>query len=192
MRKIIIAAVLLSGAVSVHAQQRNPYMSEGYYRVWTDSLQAAIDADIERYRKADTVILLPDVRPGSRVKVEQTGHEFLFGSNIFLFGQLGSQDRNSRYEDCFGTLFNGATVPFYWKTLEPEKGHPRYTADSPGIYRRPAPDPVVEFCLSKGIRMKGHALIYGIRSWGHPEWMPEDRGSLRCLPERWICSPGKR
>ena len=173
MRKIrVLLVLLLPISVSLKAQE---VLGEGFRRVWSDSVQTAIDQNIERYRKADASIVLEKVRPGSKVKVEQISHEFLFGSNIFLFGQLDTPEKNKRYEDLFGALFNGATLPFYWKTLEPEKGQLRFTPDSPYIYRRPPTDPIVDFCETRGIRMKGHAIVYGQRVWGHPEWMPEDR-----------------
>lgn len=153
-------------------------MSEGYRHMWNDSVQQAINRNIEHYRKADAELALEGVKPGSSVTVEQQTADFLFGSNIFLFDQLDSEVKNQRYKDTFGQLFNQATIAFYWKTLEPRKGQLRFTADSPYEYRRPPTDPVVDFCQEKGLYMKGHAIIYGIRSWGHPTWMPEDRKEM--------------
>ena len=172
MKKEFIVSGLLLMSGTVTAQD---VMSEGYRQLWNDSVQQAIDRNIELYRKADAEIVLPDAKPGSVVTVEQQTSDFLFGSNIFLFGQLDTPEKNRRYADTFGRLFNQATIAFYWKTLEPQKGLLRFTADSPYEYRRPPTDPVVEFCRQRGIYMKGHAIIYGIRSWGHPTWMPEDR-----------------
>ena len=153
-------------------------MSEGYRHMWNDSVQQAINRNIEHYRKADAELALEGVKPGSSVTVEQQTADFLFGSNIFLFDQLDSEVKNQRYKDTFGQFFNQATIAFYWKTLEPRKGQLRFTADSPYEYRRPPTDPVVDFCQEKGLYMKGHAIIYGIRSWGHPTWMPEDRKEM--------------
>ena len=177
-KAVFSLAVCAISAVSVIAQEKSPVMSEAYYKTWNDSLQNAIDANIEKYRKADAELILENVKPGSVVTVEQLSSDFLFGSNIFLFDQLDSPEKNQKYKDAFGDLFNQATIAFYWKTLEPEKGKIRFAADSPYEYRRPATDPVVEFCESKGIYMKGHAIIYGIRSWGHPTWLPEDRNVM--------------
>lgn len=161
-------------------------MSEAYLKFWDVEVQAKIDRDIEQYRKADAICHLKSLPAGTEVKVEQTSHLFLFGGNIFLFGDLKSPKKNKKYEDTFGTLFNAATVPFYWKTLEPEKGKPRYGADSPYEYRRPATDPVVAFCESKGINMNGHVIIYGMRRWGHPVWMPEDRKTMETIFEAHV------
>lgn len=167
-------------------QKDRKVMSDAYRKFWNPDAQARIALDIDKYRKANAMLRLEGLQEGSEVKIEQTGHLFLFGGNIFLFGDLKSPDKNKRYEETFGTLFNAATVPFYWKTLEPEYGKPRYREDSPYEYRRPATDPVVDFCESKGINMNGHAIIYGMRRWGHPTWMPEDRKSMEPLFESHV------
>lgn len=175
LKRNILGGLILLSSVTLSAQN---VMSEEYRRLWNDSVQLTIEQNIEKYRKTDVEITLPDVKPGSAVTVEQLTSDFLFGSNIFLYGQLDTPQKNQRYADTFGQLFNQATIAFYWKTLEPEKGQLRFTADSPYEYRRPPTDPIVDFCQQKGIYMKGHAIIYGIRSWGHPTWMPEDRKEM--------------
>jgi len=167
-------------------------MSEAYRAFWGPEAQARIDRDIEQHRKADGVFKLDGVKAGSEVKVEQIAHAFLFGGNIFLFGDLKTPEKNKCYEDTFGTLFNAATVPFYWKTLEPEQGKPRFTADSSYAYRRPPTDPVVDFCEAKGIDMNGHAIIYGMRRWGHPEWMPSDRKAMEPIFEAHVKTLAQR
>ena len=172
MKHIISILSLFITSVTLSAQE---LISDSYRHMWNDSLKEMIDSNIEKYRKADGEVALKGVKAGSDVKIEQISHEFIFGSNIFLYGQLETPEMNRKYEDTFGTLFNSATVAFFWKKLEMEKGKPRFAVDSPYEYRRPATDPVVDFCESKGIHMKGHPLIYGIRSWGHPEWMSDDR-----------------
>ena len=186
MKRYLIVMAAAALALSAFAQERSSVMSEAYYKKWNDSLQTGIDERIEQYRKADAELVLENVRPGSVVSVEQVSHDFLFGSNIFLFGQLDTPEKNRKYEAAFGELFNAATIAFYWKTLEPEKGKIRFSADSPYIYRRPPTDPVVAFCEAKGIYMKGHAIIYGMRPWGHPIWMPEDRKEMEKEFERHV------
>lgn len=179
--------MLLSGTLP--AQE---VMSEGYRRMWNDSVQQAIDQNIEKHRKADAKIVLKNAEVGTEVRVEQVTSDFLFGSNIFLYGQLDTPQKNQRYEDAFGALFNQATIAFYWKTLEPEKGLLRFTADSPYEYRRPPTDPVVEFCQKKDLYMKGHAIIYGIRRWGHPTWLSEERKEMEREFETHIKTLAKR
>ncbi|MDY5597125.1 MAG: 1,4-beta-xylanase, partial [Kiritimatiellia bacterium] len=91
-------------------------MSDRYWAVWNDGVQAKIDADIEKYRKADATVAVaaPD---GAEVAVEQVSHAFFFGAHIFNFNQLGKKEWNDRYKELYGTLFNSATVAFYWRTL---------------------------------------------------------------------------
>ena len=150
-------------------------MSEGYWNFWNEAVQKEIDEGIEQNRKGDAVLVVP---AGVTVKVEQVSHSFIFGANIFLFGQLGSEGKNEAYKKTFTTLFNSATIPFYWKTLEPVKGKPRYEPASEDIYRRPSTDQIVDFCEQNGILPKGHAIIYGMRRWAHPTWMPDDRKAM--------------
>lgn len=153
-------------------------MSSAYWEFWNDKVQAEIDENIEKHRKTDVTIKLDQIPPGTNIQIEQISHSFLFGGNIFLFGDFKTPEQNEKYENTFGTLFNAATVPFYWKTFEPVQGKPRYEAGSSYEYRRPPIDPIVDFCQSRGINMNGHAIIYGMRRWGHPEWMPENRKEM--------------
>lgn len=178
MKSILLVLIILTLYCScLLAQQESSevVMSSSYLEFWNRGVQNKIDHDIEKYRKADAVIEFEGIPVGTEVNIEQTSHHFLFGGNIFLFGDFKSQEKNEKYEDTFGALFNAATIPFYWKTLEQQKGRTRYEAGSSYEYRRPPTDPVVAFCASKEINMNGHAIIYGQRRWGHPTWMPEDR-----------------
>ena len=100
-------------------------MSDKYWSIWNDDVQRGIDAEIERNRKADlTVEGLP---ADAEVRVEQLTHAFVFGAHIFNFNQLGKKEWNDRYKELYGTLFNSATVAFYWRTLEPYPYAPRFT-----------------------------------------------------------------
>lgn len=173
-----------------------PDLSEKYNEYWNRVAQAKIDADIEKNRKADAVVELENVQPGSEVKVEQKTHLFRFGGNMFLFGQLGSDEKNKAYADAFGDLWNSGTVAFYWKTLEFEPGNPRFvpgpddsaefwaTVQDPKLqrhWRRPPTDPCVDYLESRGLNIHGHAIIYGMRRWGHPDWMPTDRKEMETI-----------
>lgn len=167
-------------------------MSDAYLKFWNPEVQAKIDQDINQNRKAEAVCHLAGIKKGSEVKIEQISHQFLFGGNIFLFGDLGSPEKNKKYADTYGDLFNAATLAFYWKTLEQQQGKPRYVAGSSYEYRRPATDPVVSYCQSRDINMNGHAIIYGMRKWGHPEWMPNDRKAMEPLFQAHVKELGER
>lgn len=163
-------------------------MSEAYWKLWNPEVQAKIDDDIEKYRKADAVLELDVLPAGTAIKVEQISHDFIFGANIFNFNQLGTEELNRKYKELFGTLFNSASIPFYWKTFEMQPNRPRFKEEfwdtekywnnvkKPKLephWRRPATDLVVEFCESKGIHLHGHNIIWGNRKWHYPEWIFE-------------------
>ncbi len=176
------------GAVLARGGEQSPVMSEAYWKLWNPDVQARIDRDIEQNRKADGTFKLEGVPAGAEVRAEQVTHAFIFGAHIFNFNQLGTPERNQKYKDLYGTLFNSATIAFYWKKFEMEPGKPRFEeaewdteaywnkAKGPQNephWRRPAADQIVAFCESKGIRLHGHTMIWGNRRWHHPEWVYE-------------------
>ena len=171
----------------------NRVMSSGYWERWNDEVQAKIDADIEANRKADGEFVLEGISDSTEVKVEQISHSFIFGAHIFNFNQLGNDERNEKYKALYGDFFNSATVAFYWKQLELEENKLRFSEEYHDTaefwntctcpkhephWRRPAVDPVVKFCQSKGIRLHGHTLVWGSCRWQLPQWLinqlPED------------------
>ena len=104
------------------------------------------------------------------VEARQTSHEFRFGANLFMLDEFETSEKNAIYREKFPEIFNLATVPFYWRDLEPEQGKPRFAADSPRVYRRPAPDLCVDYCREKGIEPKCHCLNYDTFL---PDWLRE-------------------
>ena len=158
-------------------------LPESYRKQWSDPAAVElIDRGIERNRKGDLEIELVDAdgRPaaGVPVKAEQKTHEFLFGCNLFVLGQLETPERNRRYEERFLRLFNFATLPFYWEGTEPEKGELRYAEGSRFLWRRPPPDPLVRWCRQHGVVPKGHPLLWHAHN---PPWLPKDPAELRSL-----------
>ena len=85
-----------------------------------------------------------------------------------MLDKLETEKKNEAYKKAFVDVFNMATLPFYWDTLEPERGKPRYAKDSPKVYRRPAPDLCIEFCEKHGIEPREHGLAY---EWFFPKWL---------------------
>lgn len=134
--------------------------------------EARIKAGIEENRKGWCKISVcgEDGKPipGVKIKATQKTHEFRFGANLFMLDELETTEKNEKYKEYFKNLFNMATLPFYWDALEPEKGKQRYAADSPKLYRRPAPDLCIEFCEKNGIEPREHALAY---EHFFPEWL---------------------
>ena len=186
-----LAATMFGVAVlSAHAEFKmdRSAMSDKYWSIWNAEEQKKIDEGIETNRKADGVFAIP-VPDETEVEVEQIRHEFRFGSNIFNFNQLGSEEKNARYKAMFGDggIFNQATVPFYWREYEPLPGvvrdgvayedseaywnsMTREEAKKDFRWRRPAPAPIIEFCRERGMTTYGHVLIYGSAA-GLPRWM---------------------
>jgi len=66
---------------------------------------------------------------------------------------------NAAYKKRFEELFNAATVGFYWRSYEPQRGKPQYDYT----------DKVVAWCAERNIRCKGHPLLWGHRA-GIPVW----------------------
>ncbi|HLE62915.1 MAG TPA: endo-1,4-beta-xylanase, partial [Pyrinomonadaceae bacterium] len=108
--------------------------------------------------------------PGAIVRLEQIRHAFLFGCNLFRFGQINDPDREQAYRERFAALLNYATLPFFWAGYEPKRGYPQYAST----------DEMVDWCQRQGILCKGHPLV-----WDHPvsapEWLPVDPGDVQRL-----------
>jgi len=199
MKKILYAFSTLLLCSSLQAQNysfpksvkedKEKVMSEAYWKIWNPKIQAQIDKDIEKNRKTDGEVSLSDFIPGSQVEIEQISHDFVFGAHIFNYNQLGKTEYNEKYKNLYGTLFNSATIAFYWKVFEMQQNRPRFVEEywdteeywnqalepkTEPHWRRPATDPIVEFCESKDIRMHGHPLIWGNRKWHHPNWLMDN------------------
>ena len=205
MKRLTMMVVLAATATPFAARAEftidRSAMSDDYWAIWNDDVQKRIDADIEKYRKADATVEVaaPD---GAEVKVEQLTHAFFFGAHIFNFNQLGKKEWNDRYKELYGMLFNSATVAFYWRTLEPYPYAPRFeeryedtetfwnSCPQPreqAHWRRPAPDPVVDFLRVRGCRIHGHPLVWGNVAWQLPTWLWDDfcpDAEKRALEER--------
>ena len=139
-----------------------------------DYLEASINYGIERFRKCDSVIRIRKDKTGKpikgvSVKAVQKNHAFRYGANLFLLDEFESEEKNKKYREAF-KIFNMATLPFYWSDLEPEEGNPRYAKDSVKVYRRPAIDLCMEYCLENGIEPREHGLAY---DHYFPDWLRE-------------------
>ena len=169
----------------------NDVMSPKYRERWNADVQAQIDADIEKNRKADvkTAIGAP---PGAKVQVEQVSHAFRFGAHLFNFNQLGSHEANERHKAVWngtfadGALFNSGTIAFYWRPFEPVEGKMRFDEESTDteewwnacaepkrqrFWRRPPSEPVVRFCEEKGVWRHGHPIVWSNPQWQYPDWL---------------------
>lgn len=141
-----------------------------------EDLLAQAREGIEKHRKADGAVTVrgADGKPvdGATVTVEQIRHEFLFGCNLFGFGQAGDEATEAAYRERFAGLFNFATLGFYWAAYEKERGRTNHAAL----------DRVLEWTSKQGIRCKGHPLVWDHPA-GAPAWLPDDQDQVKALSD---------
>ncbi len=150
-----------------------------------DLIEQRCREGIENYRKGYCRIRF-QTKEGAPVnhvhlKAVQTDHDFKHGANIFMLDEMETEEKNRLYRDAFHKVFNLATIPFYWYTLEPEQGKVRFEKGSPKIYRRPSPDLCMDYCREMGIEPKLHCLTYDQFT---PLWMPADAFTVWTLLEQ--------
>ncbi|MGP1384349.1 MAG: endo-1,4-beta-xylanase [Thainema sp.] len=94
-------------------------------------------------------------RAKQRIAQQEQRADFLFGGNFFRYPS-GGEIYNQRFRD----IFNYATVPFYWRSFEPEPGQPDYLRI----------DSMTAWLQQAGIVAKGHPLVW-FHQAGVPDWM---------------------
>ncbi len=117
------------------------------------------------HRLGEVVVTLAD-EAGSpladaEVVVRQRRHAFAFGNIGFDFIPLANGSgttADAALAERWLELFNTATLPFYWDGFEPEPGAPR-TAELLAT---------VEWFRVRGVRLKGHPLVWHTLQ---PRWL---------------------
>ncbi len=109
--------------------------------------------------------------PDTEVTVAQRRHAFTFGNIGFdlvalandehdgapsVFG--GARDNLQHLADLWLDVFNTATLPFYWRRFEAERGHPE-TARLMATAR---------WFRERGVALKGHPLVWHTLA---PQWL---------------------
>jgi len=136
---------------------------------------AALDAALAP-RRASTVITVVDAAGAplrqSDVTVEQVRHDFGFGNIGFdliafandetergstVFGGARAE-QGARLAELWLGLFDTATLPFYWRGFEPERGQPR----TERMMR------AARWFADRGVRVKGHPLVWHTLA---PQWL---------------------
>jgi GH35 family endo-1,4-beta-xylanase len=145
-----------------------------------------IESDINRYRKGwSRITVTSEGKPveGLEISLKLLRHDFNFGGNAFKFHDFRDAEKNAAYEDYFKRVFNLAVLPFYWNTYEPAPGKYCVNAEDQLVgERRPATEPLLEWCETNGIRPKGHVLFMDMFN---PAWLPDDwRAIMRHLDRR--------
>ncbi|MGB2976740.1 MAG: endo-1,4-beta-xylanase [Phycisphaerae bacterium] len=149
------------GGEAVTLAGREEWVAVGEQREEQALEQAA--QGIERFRKGPATVRVVGADgqcvADAAVTAELTRHDFLFGCNIYMFDRIKLPEQNAVYKERFAELFNYATTYFYWRAYEPERGKPKYEYT----------DKVVAWAQERGIRLKGHPLLWGTES-GIPAW----------------------
>jgi GH35 family endo-1,4-beta-xylanase len=120
-----------------------------------------MDSEIRNNRMTDVTltILKADHTPlaNHEVVVAQTRHKFLFGTAAFDLipltnGEYESEKKGQAEQraDRLMTLFNAATLPFYWARFEPQRGQPM-TEQVKNAAR---------WCVDHNLIVKGHPLCW--------------------------------
>jgi endo-1,4-beta-xylanase len=169
-RRVFVTGLLAMAGFSLIGRRRE--MEE--LAAQDEQLSATASERIERHRKSEVTVIvqMPDGKPfaGAELSLTQTRHAFLFGCNIFRWGRIPDPQREELYRQRFAAIFNYATLPFYWRGYEWERGKPNH-----GYTER-----VVAWCQEHGIVCKGHPLV-----WDHPasspEWLPDDFAEIERL-----------
>lgn len=131
------------------------------------------DRYAHRTARAVVTVAGPDGRPltDTPVSVAQRRHAFVFGNIGFdliplangeddfarnIFG--GASGNLQRLADLYLELFNTATLPFYWRGFEPERGRP----DTVRLRK------TAEWFAAQGVAVKGHPLVWHTLA---PQWL---------------------
>lgn len=146
---------------------------------------SSIDERIQRHRRGELNLVVRDSRgkplQNAAVSVQQVRHEFLFGCNFFMFDRCGRADLEESYRAHFADLLNYATLGFYWRNYEAQRGAPMYDYT----------DRVLEWTRERGITCKGHPLVWDHPA-GSPRWLPQDHQEIRRLSNRRVADIVKR
>ena len=162
MQRRRLALCLLIAVASVSAGRA---LSAAEAAADSDPLWQQAEQRIDKHRRAETTVQVVDRdgQPvaGAAVRLEQTRHAFLFGSNIFAWGRTGNDDLESAYRQRYADVFNFATLPFYWASYERQQGRPEHERTQQ----------IGQWCHEQGIVCKGHPLAW---NYSDPPWLPTD------------------
>ncbi|UBM59968.1 endo-1,4-beta-xylanase [Marinilongibacter aquaticus] len=172
MKKTSLFAVVFLTVYTLIAQP-----SQQYFDNWNDPyIQQRIEDGIRQNRMGAFTLAFEDKSGepinGLTVEIKQIKHDFYFGANGFMVNGFKDPKENELFEKYFTQLFNFVTIPFYWPELELQPGKLRFDKNSEEIYRRPAPDVVLEFSKKYGLTPKGHTLVWDNPRWSIPDWLP--------------------
>ena len=139
---------------------------------------ARAEQNILQYRQGNAIIKAQDrdgtPLTGVRLKITQLSHDFKFGCYLSL--EELDPAHQELYQRQFRSLFNYATLGFYWTVLEWERGDPNWERW----------DREAAWALSQGIGLKGHPLVWGADAGGTPAWLPRNKQELNAIVKQHI------
>jgi endo-1,4-beta-xylanase len=122
-----------------------------------------IEDSIRKYRKG---VLIVKAKPGTKVSVAQTRHEFWFGCAITsgFAGKGMPEGTKKMYGQKFLENFNAAVTEnaVKWPSMEPRKGEISYAEV----------DTILKWTEKNHIPLRGHNLFWGITQFIQP-WVKE-------------------
>ena len=154
-------------------------------------MEEALDKEIEKNRLHSFCIRLMDAkgkpRPKVRIEAVHKRHDFTFGvcpnGHISMTNRLacGEGPEAETYWDRIGEVFNGATLWWGWRVLEPERGVHTFDRECAGFGPM---ERMIERAEERGMRLTAHALLYP-RDDVSPGWLAgcTEREACRALEE---------
>jgi endo-1,4-beta-xylanase len=120
-----------------------------------------MNSEIKNDRMTDITlkVLKPDKTPlgNQEVAIEQTSHQFLFGTAAFDTVPLANgeytgeeMEKAEARAEKLTALFNAATLPFYWARFEPQRGKPMTEQVKNAA----------KWCIDHNMITKGHPLCW--------------------------------
>ena len=127
------AASVSLGAFAADGAKLDRDATMALFDAHRDETEARVSAGIEQNRKGDFSlrIVAADGRPFDRahVRIKQLKHDFKYGANLFLLGEIGDERREAIYEEAYRRAFNCATLAF----LCSDKGRALWCAEPVGV-----------------------------------------------------------
>jgi endo-1,4-beta-xylanase len=138
------------------------------------------DRVAERIKAVRTGILTVKVKdktgqsvPNVKVEVKQLRHQFLFGCELGGLRLDDHSDFQRSYQKRFLDLFNYATLPCNWQTIEPTRGN----------YDFKRVDEMAKWCADHHIKTKGRALI---ENYFDPPWLQTEPAKAVPMAREWV------
>jgi endo-1,4-beta-xylanase len=136
-----------------------------------DTLLERARDGIQRHRQSALIVCARSDNghplPQVPIEIRQLRHAFLWGGNLFGWAKPGDPETEAAYRTRFASLFNFATLDFYWSNYEPEPGQPRIART----------ESTLEWCQNHGMTCKGHPLVWA--NIADPPWLPPDAAGIR-------------